>query len=160
MSMKLAPLPLLRCGTYTAYDILTHVAKLMQEEPRRLDMSWFVLKYKGKNSGYEHTTMAPACGTVGCVSGWITMNARIANPLRHAAGDSYQLLGTFNSPSLETDFHSLFFHTHPLDVGNPGSRAYARAVAKRVREVRDKHRTYLKARKIRIRSTGYEVIGA
>jgi hypothetical protein len=55
----------------TAYGLLIRVKELILEEPKRLNMDVW-------SSAVSPSENGPACGTVGCISGWAQMLARPA----------------------------------------------------------------------------------
>jgi hypothetical protein len=75
----LSLIPRLKPGTYSALKVLRHAQKLIKEEPRRLDMRDWMLAYAGsKLAGTLSIPMddrreLPACGTVGCLAGWVNI---------------------------------------------------------------------------------------
>lgn len=67
----------------TAYGLLSEIRKIILEEPKRYDQ-WGWLR-RGKS--LRGDPFEPACGTVGCVGGWITV-------LKDAkSDDAIQILG-------------------------------------------------------------------
>jgi hypothetical protein len=52
----------------TAYGLLSEIRKLILEEPRRYDQSDFLSIGEVAERRYDYV---PACGTVGCVAGWV-----------------------------------------------------------------------------------------
>lgn len=74
---RLAPLPILRAGTYTAEQVLRHVAKLIEAEPKRLEMRTWCSLFKGVHLEDESFNVPlPACGTAACAGGWINLVTR------------------------------------------------------------------------------------
>jgi len=54
-----------------AVSILRKVKKHILEEPKRLDMeNWLIV---GDNVRIIYGRNAPACGTVGCIAGWVNV---------------------------------------------------------------------------------------
>lgn len=64
---KLAPLPLLKKKQVTALELLQHVVKLEQKEPKRLYMGLVVASFRAEVNDH----LLPSCGTVCCHAGWI-----------------------------------------------------------------------------------------
>ncbi len=61
-----------------AYDLLSDVIACIENEPRRLDMGHWLLHGSRLDrfldaSGLDPENDAPACGTAGCVAGWIVL---------------------------------------------------------------------------------------
>ena len=136
-------------------DLLREVKRAILEEPKRLCMSiWLthasLLRNYPSASGHvavaKHTP--PACGTVGCIAGWTTVIAQqkehpdqlarnlVHSTLRKATVEDYAIT------ALDLSHQSavkLFFTTDwPLEFQEalaetrPGTRAYARVVARRI----------------------------
>lgn len=76
--VKLAPTPRMKRGTYTDDQVLAWVEERIKEEPRRLNMRDWVLRFRGKITGNPHirSNAKPACGTVACAAGWINIGTR------------------------------------------------------------------------------------
>ncbi len=73
MEQEFAPLP--THNAKTAYGLLNAIARVITEEPKRLDMS--VVCYRKERLLRDAITdlewnkiKIPACGTVGCIAGW------------------------------------------------------------------------------------------
>lgn len=58
----------------TAYGLLSEVIKLILEEPLRYNQGVWLLQQGGDplDAEYDAPQGFPACGTVGCVAGWVT----------------------------------------------------------------------------------------
>jgi hypothetical protein len=74
-------IPYLKPGTHTALRALRHLQKIIRQEPERLDMSWYLIKFAGRTLGgclfgQSGTSNNPACGTVGCAAGWLIFLSR------------------------------------------------------------------------------------
>jgi hypothetical protein len=54
-----------------AYDLLTQVRELILEEPLRYNQEVWL-----KKKGVDYRHQFPACGTVGCVAGWVVALVR------------------------------------------------------------------------------------
>jgi hypothetical protein len=52
-----------------AIAILREVIKLVEEEPRKLDMNRWAVQIPE----YKRNDTAPVCGTIGCIAGWTVM---------------------------------------------------------------------------------------
>ena len=67
MKQKLAPLP--RSCAKTALGLLGDVKRAILADPKRLDMG----VYTACRSVEVYPKSAPACGTVGCFAGWVSL---------------------------------------------------------------------------------------
>lgn len=83
MTQRLAPVP--KSTATTAYGWFGDVAKLIREEPRRIYMSDWVKAYRKPDlvvqtdydyeaERYRNSIPGPACGTVGCIAGWLHLS--------------------------------------------------------------------------------------
>lgn len=78
--MKTKALP--KSKAKTAYGLLSEVCELITEEPKRYAQRFYIAR-KGKIATTKRTSYLaddnnevsdfPACGTVGCVAGWVTV---------------------------------------------------------------------------------------
>jgi hypothetical protein len=130
---RLAPLPLMRNGKYTAKQVLEFVLRLVKEEPKRLNMSDWTLMFKDRVKD-PRVKEAPACGTVACLAGWVT----IATTGEEAYGSERPLrilgLGDIKQHWLiRSDLETLFF----------SNLLPRRSAIKRFRELIQKHATEL-----------------
>jgi hypothetical protein len=55
-----------------AYDLLGDIRRIILEEPRRYDQTWWRYIEGVPNSSGKAPSDYPACGTVCCVAGWVT----------------------------------------------------------------------------------------
>ena len=144
MKRKLKPIP--RSKAKNAYDLLTDVRTAIVEEPKRLDMSWWV--FRGRRlakllSSRRRATEAPACGTIACAAGWTVLLAGKRTRGSNTDDVAFNLLGGRpwrkdgsydpDGSALRTNLHVLFLRTQPRYT--PGTDRYARYVANRIRDV-------------------------
>ena len=86
MSTQLAPIPVLAPGTYTVKQILEWAIGVVEAEPRRLFMYNWMTYYKGepvfgaREPAPNNPVQVPACGTVGCLAGWIGLGIGMEDP--------------------------------------------------------------------------------
>lgn len=128
--------PRLRAGTYTSYKVLDFVAKVIEEEPKRLHMDNWISMFKGKKLAYFSRRKKPECSTVCCVGGWIATVTR-SGPVY----GSYPILNILDiSPSdrASDDFYELFTNL----------RRTKKQVIKRLRDIMEEHEASLKAKKV------------
>ena len=161
-----------------ADELLADVVRVILEEPARMNMSsWALLQDSLARqilacARYEWSTeyhaAAPACGTVGCVAGWVVFlhdhevlkeaeqpEERLATiPERAAVILGFDPLGAdgihsralVSGPSL---WHELFTACIPaLDDFKPGTREYANVVVARILEFRARHQERLLAQPV------------
>lgn len=53
-----------------AYELLTEIRRLILAVPKRYNQRWWLSRERGRFSEH-HMDRYPACGTVGCVAGWV-----------------------------------------------------------------------------------------
>lgn len=127
----------------TAYGLLGEIARLALAEPKRIRMAWWLT-----DPGAMPEDKRPACGTVGCIGGWVLTlkgtRAQQRDALRGAvtdAGDNAAaILGL-----KESQAHALF---DPFVRGRAGTVTQARAVAARIRRFQKQYAAQLKAKAV------------
>ncbi len=104
---KLAPLPK-PITSKNPVVILKHVCKLIKAEPKRYDQYESLVTEKN-SLGFKGSDYFPACGTVGCVAGWVHLvtGGRRSGPVLSSAR---HILG------LSEEEADDFFAAHPLGV--------------------------------------------
>lgn len=74
---ELKATPRLQDKTPTAYKVLEFVVKLVEDDPKRLDMSTWVSAYQGESRLQQCYKIPeqnmPDCGTVACLAGWVCL---------------------------------------------------------------------------------------
>lgn len=127
-----------------SYTLLDDVKKVVLEEPRRVWMdNWkanidYVCKMTGAKKG-------PACGTIGCISGWVTFLKPDAN--QSAMSGENVLVpndGSDERRNLRDVLHTDLFYDTEVDA-KYGTKKYATIVAKRITAFQKKWATELKA---------------
>lgn len=154
---RLAPIPRIRTKTITAADLLRRIRDIVLEEPKRLDMDRWVTMFRGSTLGAIDDRRVdkhgPACGTVGCIAGWGAVLLRQAganvSDLRDWAGGCQmrRALGLWDYSNREGLHTDLFVYNPSPEFnekdrrdrrgrailgGRPGTKAHARAVARRI----------------------------
>lgn len=144
----------------TAWGLLQDVKRAILNEPKRARMTCYVRT--GVTPMYDAD--APACGTVGCFAGWISLLAD-ANPrsryVQNNADDiAMNLLGRNLNyelrrarPTLYGDNNSTF---HVFNAGQgdgcgttiPQTKAHARAVVRRISRFMKQNQWKLKRRRL------------
>jgi hypothetical protein len=139
---RLAPTPLMRQGTYTAKQIMEYVLKIIEAEPKRLKMRTWTSLFKG--FGYwtpKRPNQVPACGTVACLAGWIT----IATTGEEAHGSSRTMtilgLNDYEHVEVRGDLYKLFYQ----------SELPRRSAIKQFRNIIKKHEQVLSTTKVEVR---------
>lgn len=143
----------------TAYGLLRDVQRAILNEPKRADMECFVMSQDQDEDGT--TGDFPACGTVGCFAGWVTLlagaNSYNRSIRQNAATVAMNILGS----NLEYDFKAKdeFGYVGDWNYFNSGggdqcsrtrvrTRAHARAVVNRINRFIRQNLKALKARKL------------
>lgn len=128
----------------TAYGLLGEVAKIIVAQPERYDHhDWFPI-LKGQSRTWQPYTQVPACGTVGCVAGWIVALKHPSyndNGPKHVSDLAANILGM----DVYTADRGLFLANVS---GKPQTFRHAKAGAKAIETFRQKYATQLKATKV------------
>lgn len=128
-----------------AYQLLDEVVVAIVAEPKRINMKFWVMS--ALNLGKRAKANVPACGTVACCAGWIcglarpaiVVNAAIKGDQETHAGSvvltAKQLLGADRFDWRYKEAVGELFNGAGSDIDRhrPGSKAYALAVAGRIR---------------------------
>lgn len=139
--MRLKALP--RSRAKTAWGLVQDVKRAMREEPLRVDMRTYARKKSPSKGG-------PACGTVGCFRGWLSILGG-ENPDPFVAQGFWTLLPENVDLSFGPDNK---FHVFNAGSGDscestrPGTRAHARAVIQRINRFAKKNEAKLKAHRL------------
>jgi hypothetical protein len=121
----------------TAYGLLSEVRALILAEPKRLRMSQVLRSDATELWGEE----APACGTVGCVAGWVWMLKVGKGPKQFVCSTAGDILG-LTDPQRD----ALFFDwdMHHLE----GTPAHAKSEAEWIERFQRQHAAQLKAKRV------------
>lgn len=135
-----------RSDATNVYDLLQDVKQAILEEPRRANMNYFGLEvgnnqslmWIGPDDTY-HKLQAPSCGTIGCFAGWVQMLSGVCadDATRFADFGAESILGrdlvySFTDERNQTrSFFNWGAGDGLLEI-KPQTRAYARAVVKRI----------------------------
>lgn len=125
-----------RTTATNAYDLLSEIAALALEEPKRMDMEhWRLLA----DDDYDSHHAFPACGMVGCIGGWTEALTGYA--------DAATVLG-LNA----VQEHDLFYHETLVVDANRRAQTpeHADAVVTHIREFQKQHAKQLKAKPIAV----------
>lgn len=149
-----------RSKATNAYDLVTDVIAAVLQEPRRLNMGFYLSDTTGEND-------SPACGTVGCFAGWaIVLRFGRAGAFRQYMADNEELWDagerllsggnrsaikwetvTYTSLVFSPDARLHVFSGLGDDIKgkSPGTPEYADAVAGRLRHFQEVNATALQA---------------
>ena len=137
----------------TAFDLLNDIIRIIQEEPRRMDMGNWICNPKAVSA----VRKLPACGTVGCIAGWAVVLHDGVEPAyrgqRYIAERAVVLLtGALNQTGTLDLFDGDVFEYYDDEEGfrdyrvlNPGDANYVSLVIRRIEEYRDQHELHLKS---------------
>jgi hypothetical protein len=122
----------------TAYGLLSEIAKLALEEPKRMSMGFWIdrrVDDDGDEWQWRPSRGWPTCGTVGCIGGWTeTLRAGYASDTLGIDGDQAEEL--FQDPDL-------------CAAPNQQTTTHAKAVARHIAKFQKKYRAQLLAKKVR-----------
>lgn len=116
----------------TAYGLLSEIASLALEEPKRIAMSI----WSTKEGDTPPTDRYPKCGTVGCIGGW-------ASILRGNSSPASELLGIEGR-----QIDELFYDDRLMADPHQQTRRHAMKVVAHIRRFQKKYLTQLKATKL------------
>lgn len=148
--MKLRPIP--KSKAKTAWGLLADVKRAILAEPKRADMGVFRRTVRPEHGG-------PACGTVGCFAGWVTL---LHNPRWPAPPSSVWEPSPIANKAHEILGEGCNFYTVPgpddyvFNSGDgdacqrtrAGTKAHARAVVARIDKFMRVNAKVLKAKKV------------
>lgn len=134
----------------TAYGLLDEVKELILARPKRYDQERFIKRLNGTNGAdFLKPSQAPACGTVGCVAGWVATLKRGDTFLyNETPGIAADILG------LEPEQRSELFSGSALYCGSDtytlkhGTARYAKAGAEHITRFQKKYAKQLKAKRV------------
>lgn len=141
-----------RSKAKTAWGLVMDAKRAIAEEPKRANMCLFVDKRKPERGG-------PACGTVGCFAGWITL---LAGRPSSADGDgrAKRILGAPDYADGVIDYRTVVtrdgMHFYVFNAGEgdaceettPGTPEHAKAVVARIEKFARINEKALRARKL------------
>lgn len=126
----------------TAYELLDEIAALALDEPKRIHMNFWHLSADHAHDARCLLHGFPACGTVGCIGGWVELLTK--------SEDATKTLGLKPSQSGE-----LFYNDDLLEDagdayrgGNAQTAAHAANVVAHIRKFQDQHEAQLKATRL------------
>lgn len=147
----------------TAWRLLLFVKSIIREEPKRMNMSTYGLNVRRGSYSYPR----PACNTVGCFAGWISIAAGKGIP--DGRNNALTLLGNDKIFGGLIDYNTVggggqdVFNSGWGDAcgrTKPGTRAHARAVLARITHFMTVNEEALKASKLRKVRGKYEPVKA
>lgn len=125
-----------------AYELLSEVCQAITEEPKRMNLMNWSLSPKQ----VVQMKAPPACGTVGCIAGWVTfLKDRMVRPSSYIRERAETLLGD-NSWSTKMSLGNLFSPRFSDVPSKPGTIRHAKQVVARIRKYQEVHEAELKAR--------------
>ena len=138
---KLKAIP--RSKAKTAWGLCADVIRVIMAEPKRADIGSYITKESPKSGG-------PACGTVGCFAGWLTLlkggreGMSVGQHAVSLLGNNidYRTVG----PNRDYVFNSGEGDTCGTTI--PGTLSHACAIAARIRKFMTVNEKALRARKV------------
>lgn len=122
----------------TAYGLLSEIRALILAEPKRYDQTTFIARENDAWSFVLGLKM-PACGTVGCVAGWVAT-------LKGPRDFSYEDASMIAEDILGVPCHDLF--NGGAVKQRPQTAAHAKAGAHHIAKFQKEHRAQLLAKKV------------
>jgi hypothetical protein len=130
----------------TAYGLLSEIRKLILEEPRRYDQGAWLLNDEDSFSfkyGSDALAAVPACGTIGCVAGWVVALQRRTPHDFMIATEAADILGLTSEQRT-----SLFRPNASGDREKIGPERHAQRGAAHIARFQHKHAAQLRAKRI------------
>lgn len=133
----------------TAYGLLSAVRKLILAEPLRYNQARYIARTDGKHhadnpsDGWQQWVKPlPACGTAGCVAGWVaTLKRGDRFSYKQTQGIAARILG------LNSDQSEELFGGGAVG-GTPQTKSHAKAGARHIAAFQEKYATQLKAKAV------------
>lgn len=128
-----------------AYALLSDVITTILEEPKRLNMDDWLMTgpYMVARCSANRTT-APACGTVGCISGWLaTLTPQLNIDAMHGENIIAPLSVDLSMGQMRNAAYDMFLDTH-VDA-RYGTLKYARIVAGHIRAFQKRWKSQLQS---------------
>jgi len=120
----------------TVYGLLSEVIRLTDQEPKRMRMELWLDRWAAEHSdGYSNRV--PACGTVGCIGGWMQALTGISSSLSWGHPSQFGLTDEM--------CHALFYDDCLTRDPAQGTRAHARKVIAHIKRFQKLHAKVLKA---------------
>ena len=140
---KKGPRPtLVAARAKTAYGLLSHVRRLILDDPRRYNQSVYI--HRTRQTTIWAPSGAPACGTVGCVAGWVATLVRG----KQARDGSADATASHTLGLKEEQAEELFTSYVISRALQPGTAKYARAGAAHVAKFQKRYQTQLRAKRV------------
>lgn len=153
MEVKTTLIPKSRART--AYGLLSEIRALILAEPKRYFQGRFIARQNGKGDADTKAPNGfPACGTVGCVAGWV---ATLTRGERFSYGDTEAIACDVLGLDRFTGQTRELFSASALDwdasgnirrVLSPQTKRYAMFGAAHIRKFQKKYRAQLLAKKV------------
>lgn len=124
-----------------AYDLLSEIAALIIEEPKRYNQGIYVRR---ASDPYVKEEKLPACGTVGCVAGWVMT---LKDPMSQRRSDD---VGRYAQRVLKLDDgQAIELFSGMAIIGTPQTRVYAKRGARHIEAFQQRYADQLKATRVR-----------
>lgn len=144
--MKKLALPKTRATT--SYGYLTAIAKLAEEEPKRINMGLVVIRGFGLDAYLERGAgrQEPSCGTIGCVAGWTLVLAGQVEENEANYGHMAQAKELLGLTDVQQE--ELFMPSDLVFADDKQSVAHADKVVAHIKRFQKRYAAQLKAHKV------------
>ena len=119
----------------TAYELLGEIRKIILEEPKRYDQTDTLFHCDASDP------LAPACGTIGCVAGWVVALKAPKTHRMHVLEAAARILGIHK-------YDSWMLFDSDQARGKPQTYSHARSGAAHIARFMKKHEAQLKAKSV------------
>jgi hypothetical protein len=149
----------------TAWELCEDVIEIMRQEPRRVDMGYYMLIGSNYGGDYQRWPRWPACGMVGCFAGWVVQLRYPDNSRPHHRNTARAILGLglkydiMHSPGRPNSVFNSGFGDACIETRSR-TPAHAAAVIKRIRRFMRINEKGLKARRLPAYVNQFPTVGA
>lgn len=136
----------------SAYALLSRIAKLALDEPRRMAMAlWMVkrsevaakMRTKVAANAIAYTQPYPACGIVGCIGGWTLELATVPAHGENEYEDARRVLGLTQAQAFR-----LFEDDSLIYAPDQQTKRHAQAVATHIQRFQQDHEAQLRRTRV------------
>ncbi|SRR5581483_3597442 len=137
----------LKSRAKTAYGLLSEIAKLALDEPKRLRMGTYLSQrneYDPEDPPHIGVQQWPACGTIGCIAGWAKFLTDAPSNGEGMGEVARRVLGLSHEQATE------LFHDEALVHDDErGTKAHAKAAVRHLRAFQKANAAQLKTTRVR-----------
>ncbi len=133
-----------RSTATTAYALLDDLVTLVERDPLRMYLADWIVTDPSEQLTIATCFRVPACGTLGCIAGWICL---LTNTRTHSAMAGIAARDILGKPTV-VDLFSAPVVLPQQSSSQYGTPAYARLVIDRIRSFQREHEAHLRAQPV------------